>query len=154
MYKALLTSIGIVTLVSIIFGVGTYLLAKTFWGGFLIAAVIQFIGGYLWNTTLERKDKMFAETLITQATDNPIATELSCAYCNVRNIVPLSLSVENVFKCKSCNQTNKVYIQFTTVRLTTPLTPNEALNEVPMLEEESTPQQRQTTINEPIVVKG
>lgn len=154
MYKALVTSLGLVMLGSIAVGTGTLLLGSSFWGGFLIAAFVQFIGGYLWNTSLERKDQMFAQTLITQATDNPIPTELSCAYCRVKNIVPLSLSVENVFKCKSCNQTNKIYIQYTTVRLTSTLVKNESLGEVPMDDLEPAPEPRQTTLNEPITIKG
>ena len=150
--KVILRSVGITLLISTVCGIGTRLLFKSFFGGFLIAGAFQYIGGYIWSVLLERRDRKFAETLINSATETPVPIELSCAYCNTVNHVPLLLSQDNVFKCVSCNQPNNVYIQFTTVRVTQPLTKNEAIGEVPMLPEE--PTQRQTTVNEPIKITG
>jgi hypothetical protein len=151
MFKAFATSLFFIMCISSSAGYGTYLLFGSFWGGFIITSIVQIIGGYLHNTYLERKDKMFIETLQSQVNETPISCELSCAYCNTQNRVPLILSQDNVFKCKHCNQTNKVYIQFSTVRLTSPLVKNEALGELKLLEDEG-PTQRQTTLNEPIII--
>ena len=74
-----------------------------------------------------------------------VPISLSCAYCNVPNRVPLSLMEDNSFECVSCNQANKVYIQFSTVRVTQPLS-----NRIEMREVSDEPTQRQTTINDPI----
>lgn len=152
MFKALLRSVGIILVISSIIGSGTYFFGS-FWGGFIISTIVQLLGGYLWSIILERKDKMFKDALLTELSEAPTPFDLTCAYCNTQNRVPMFLSRENVFACKHCNQTNKVYMQFTTVRLTTPLVKNEALNEVPILEEDN-PTIRQTTVNQPLQFSG
>jgi len=150
---ALFRSLAIIICFAILFGLSTFFLFKTFLGGFLFAIVFQFLFGYMWNTFLERRDKQFSQTLLNNLKEAPVPTDLTCAYCNIKNRVPLLLSADNVFKCTGCNQTNTVYIQFTTTRITQPLSPNVALPDLPILEEDKEPKQRQTTLNEPIKIK-
>ena len=154
--KAALRSLLVMTIVSIIMGAGTLLLFHSFFGGLLIAYVIQILGGYVWNTYLERREAKLAQTLTdnlqAQIKGEQIPLSLSCAYCNTVNKVPFTFNKTTFFKCVSCNQPNKIYIQFTTVRITTPLLTNPQTNEIVMEDDEEN--MRQTTINEPIKIKS
>jgi hypothetical protein len=152
--KAFSISIVFMTIIATLSGCGTYFIFKSFFGGFILAFVIQILGGYIWNTYLERRERKFAETLSneldTQIGKMTTPFELSCAYCNVINKIAYSLEDTTYFKCVSCNQPNKIFVQFTTTRVTTPIT-NSVTGEIDM-EQEPKDNIRQTTVNEPIQV--
>jgi len=154
--KAFLRSFLLMTIIAVFMGLGTLALFHSFIGGFILAYVIQVLGGYVWNTYLERKEHNFAQT-ISNEIDSQIGKlttplELSCAYCNIVNKIQFALGDTTHFKCVSCNQPNKIYVQFTTVRITSPITTNLETGEVDMDQEPKEDNMRQTTINEPISV--
>ncbi len=150
--KAFYTSIGIAVGVAASFGIGAGLIVKSGYVGLgvgLILLVLQFLVGYIASIKRDRSQEILAEDIISGvmngAQELRVPISLSCAYCNVPNRVPLSLMEDNSFECVSCNQANKVYIQFSTVRVTQPLS-----NRIEMREVSDEPTQRQTTINDPI----
>ncbi len=152
MIKVLLRSLAIVLFYAIIFGIGLSFIwgVKGFFAGVFIASAVQFVGGYWHNIYLARKDRMFSDTLMSNLQETPVVIDLKCAYCNTVNHVPVSLSIDNVYSCKHCNQSNRLYIQLTSVRLTTPLTKNESLQPIEIAPETETI--RESTINDPIQV--
>jgi len=115
----------------------------------LILLVAQFLVGYIASIRRDQKQEVLAQDIINGvmngAQELRVPIVLSCAYCNMQNRVPLSLMEDNSFECVSCNQPNKVYMQFSTVRVTQPLSSKIEIREV-----NDEPTQRQTTINEPI----
>lgn len=111
------------SLVSSVFGLAGWLIADKFWGFFLIAFVLQFVIFAIVNTFLRRKDFIETTKLINEqleATSKHLIN-LSCAYCQTTNTVPLVLNEENRFKCESCNQVNGIKMQFFSTQITTPL---------------------------------
>lgn len=96
-----------------------------------------------------------AEQVLREAGERKIPYNLNCAYCNTMNRSGISFNSENIFECDSCKQPNKVYIQFSTVRLTSPLAKSdEKLGNVDMGDEDEPVEAgvRQTTINDSISV--
>jgi hypothetical protein len=96
-----------------------------------------------------------AEQVLREASERKIPYNLNCAYCNQMNRAGISFNSENIFECDSCKQPNKVYIQFSTVRLTSPLAKSgEKLDNVDMGDEEEPTDAgvRQTTLNDSISV--
>ena len=104
----------------------------------------------------EKRSKEDAEQIINGVLEGAVELKvpiaLSCAYCNTVNRVPLSLLDDNSFKCNSCNQSNKVYIQYSTVRITTPIA--SAKLDMRDIDDDGEETQRQTTINEGIKING
>lgn len=162
--SALLRSLGLMVVISTLCGAATFFLIGTFFGGFFLMVILQIIGGYVFNTFMERKDRKMIGELLAQSTDFPVPFDLTCAYCHTTNSgVPLSLSLTNTFDCVSCNQTNGVFIQFTTTRITQPLINKEKFGKIKDSDEnmklqdgyiEEIPEPRQTTINDPIEVSS
>lgn len=153
--NAFLTSLGITLGVACLIGLSLGLILNSInigLGVFILSIVIQVGYSYISSERKEDNDlKNLEETLdryIKDASELKVPVMLGCAYCNIQNKVPISLLNENVFKCVSCNAPNKVYIQYTTVRITQPLA-----NTVPMKEIDiENSLQRQTTINESIKI--
>jgi len=61
------------------------------------------------------------EIIINELPENTIQINLSCAYCNILSDVYVDLDEDSTFTCPHCKQLNKIFIQFTTSRITTPL---------------------------------
>jgi len=111
------------SLVSSVFGLAGWLILGKFWGFFLMALVLQFVIFAIVNTFLRRKDLIETTKLINEqleATSKHLIN-LSCAYCQLTNTIPIVLNEENRFKCESCNQVNSVKMQFFAAQITTPL---------------------------------
>ena len=118
---------------------------------FILAVVAQFAISSLVGALADKKNKeaeFLAEQVVREAIDRKLPFDLNCAYCNKMNRVGISFYDENAFDCAECKQPNKVYIQFTTVRLTVPLTQKDAPGYVNMGDED--PGVSQSTINQPI----
>ena len=154
--KAGIQSAIIISIVSILFGISTGLIFgyKIGIGITILAIPIQLIIGYIHSVKQEQKTEETADDIANKISNQilqnaaafKVPIQLTCAYCNVVNRVPISLLDDNGFKCTTCNQPNSILIQFTTSRITQPLAPVIESN----LEESSI---RQTTINEPIEVQ-
>lgn len=119
----ILISLIFTLLVSSAFGLAGWLIAQKFWGFFLISLVLQFIVFAIVNTFIRRKDfiettKVLNEQL--EATSKHLIN-ITCAYCQVSNTVPLVLNQENRFECESCKQINSIKMQFFAAQITTPL---------------------------------
>ena len=120
---------------------------------FIVACVAQVAGHNIAMVISERKNKtaeFLAEQVLKEAAQRKLPYELNCAYCSTLNRVGVSFIEENIFTCTKCHQANKLYIQFTTVRITAPLTQKENVSGVIDMDEDSGV--TQSTINEPIKV--
>jgi len=153
--KAFLRSIFTVLFIAGICSFGVGLIARNLMIGFgvgIILILVQLVFGYYFSLYIENQQQIAANMLIDSVIDDAIEmkapTSLSCAYCNEINIVPLSLLEENSFDCPQCQQANKVYMQFTTVRITQPLAKKTTVKEVDMDE----PTQRQTALGDKVEV--
>ena len=157
--NAIVASLSITLFVSIGLGAALGLIAKSVNVGVgvgILAIIAQFLISYLASSRYERQSKEDADNIINGvlegASELKVPITLSCAYCNVINRVPLSLLEDNLFKCNSCNQSNKVYIQYSTVRITTPIASTKL--DMRDVDDEGEETQRQTTINESIKING
>lgn len=127
---------------------------QSFTSIFICSSIAQIFSGFYKSIKMEEKEKEtakeVADRISTTILNNPtifrVPIQLSCAYCNTINKVPISLIEDNAFHCTTCNQTNSVLIQFTTARVTQPLAPT-----APNIDVEGETV-RQTTINQPITV--
>lgn len=150
---ALFRSIAIVLGVAITLAVGTGFIAGSFVAGlvmFVMAIVAQFAINAITLGVSDRKNQeaeFLAAQVLKEAAERKMPYNLNCAYCNTTNRIGISFDAENIFNCISCQQPNKVYVQFSTVRITTPLTQRETV--VGYADEEDSGV-TQTTINEPI----
>jgi len=116
-------SLSFSSLVSSVFGLAGWLVVGKFWGFFLMALALQFVVFAIVNTFLRRKDLIETTKLINEqleATSKHLIN-LTCAYCQITNTIPIVLNEENRFKCESCNQINGVKMQFFSTQITTPL---------------------------------
>lgn len=135
--KALAVSIFITLLVSfgisgfVTFGLLAFEINAAYKIGFALfglTAILQIIIGYFQATSRETSaaslEQMAAEyaTAYAELMDKQTTPVLvTCSYCNIQQHVPISLVNPNRFVCNNCNQTNKVYIQLQTTRITSPL---------------------------------
>jgi len=119
----LLISLGFTALVSILVGMGGYMLSGKFWGYFVITFCIQVIIFAIINTFLLRKDAVETLELLNKQMEqiSKFTVRLTCSYCSQQNVVPIVLNQENRYKCDSCNQVNGIKMQFFSTQITTPL---------------------------------
>ena len=144
--------------VALVCGVAVGIIFKSIIAGaamFLMAIVGQFAINSIVMGITSKKNKeaeFLAEQVLKEASERRLPYNLNCAYCNTLNRVGISFINENIFDCSHCQQPNKVFIQFTTTRITTPITSKGDTNFIDMDTEETNV--FQTTINDPIVISG
>lgn len=116
-------SLGFTTIVSVVVGLGGYLISGTFWGWFVLTFGVQFVLFAVINTFLQRKDTLEGAKVLNEQLEalSKFTIQLTCAYCKQANAVPITLNQENRFQCGSCNQINAVKMQFFAAQITTPL---------------------------------
>lgn len=148
--RSLLITLG----VALVMGGGAGIITGSLITGivwFIMTIVAQYAINSIVMTFAARKNKeaeFLATQVLREAAERQLPIDLNCAYCNTLNRVGISFVSENSFNCVKCQQPNKVYIQFSTVRVTTPLSPKESTtNYVDM---DSEPGVSQSTINQPI----
>jgi hypothetical protein len=154
---ALARSVAIVLFISLSIGCGVGYITGSVGKGIvasLIVIVLQYALSSIVVGISERKNteaEFLAEQVLKEASERRLPYNLNCAYCNTTNKAGVSFTRENIFDCASCKQPNKVYVQFSTVRMTTPLTQKEKAGEfIGMEDEEEDTTARQTTVNESI----
>lgn len=158
-YLILLRSILIVFSVSLFISMGVGFITQSFIRGivaFVITTIAQFALNALFLNISDRRNKtaeFLAQQILTEAKERRMPFILNCAYCNTPNQAGISFTDENSFICVKCQQPNKVYIQFTTVRVTTPIAAQNIKGEIiDTIENDVETGVSQTTINEPIKV--
>jgi hypothetical protein len=116
-------SLLITGLVSLIVGIGGYIIVSNFWGWFVLAFGVQFIIFAIINTFLQRKDQIEVNKIYNEQLEalSKVSVQIACAYCQTANLVPITLNQENRFKCESCNQVSGIKMQFFATQITTPL---------------------------------
>jgi len=116
-------SLLITVFISSLFGIGGYLLVKSFLSFFLISFGIQFVGFIILNTILQRKDDIANTKIINEHLDTlaKYSVTLPCAYCTKTSQAPVILNQENKLNCEYCNQVSGIKMQFFTTQITTPL---------------------------------
>lgn len=153
----LVRSILIILTVALCCGIGIGIIAQSWMAGaimFIIAIIAQFAINSMFTDIAARKNKeadFLAQQVLKEAAERQLPYDLNCAYCNVLNRVGVSFINENVFNCSSCKQPNKIYIQFTTVRITTPLVQKENVSR-PIDMGDGEVGVSQSTVNQPIKV--
>ncbi len=155
--KAIIQSISIVVAISLSLGLAVGLIFQSISIGIgfsILSVVFQFLLSYLTGTRRDENNikemEIVLNNLMKEATELKTPVSISCAYCKATDDIPISLLEENVFECTKCNMTNKVFIQFTTTRVTQPLFKKIESKDVELIDDNETV--RQSTINEPIKV--
>ena len=120
----ILISLGFTALVSVLVGMGGYMLSGKFLGYFIIAFCAQLIIFAIVNTFLLRKDAVETLEILNKQMEqiSKFTVRLTCSYCSQANVVPIVLNQENRYKCDSCNQVNGIKMQFFSTQITIPLT--------------------------------
>ena len=112
-------------IVSAIIAAGFAIVGYHFFPTLLITFGILFLIGNLWNMYLSTRDR--STQLLVEASNRLTKTqqeiELSCAVCHKVNNVAVILNRDNEFNCAYCKQQNRVMMDFSTVQITTPLSP-------------------------------
>ena len=151
---ALFRSIAIILAVAIVCAICIGLIAKSWIAGmamFVMSVIAQFAINSMFMGISDRRNKeaeFLAEQVLREASERQMPYDLNCAYCNALNRTGISFNNETTFNCVSCQQPNKVYIQFSVVRITTPLTQKE--NTSNFIDMDADVGVSQSTINEPI----
>jgi hypothetical protein len=121
--KIILISLGLTVLFATLSGFAGSALIGSFWGWFWISILLLILIFAVANTYFLRKDAELQQFIEAQLiTENAKTTvTINCSYCHISNIVPVQFTEKNTFKCESCNQANKITIQFISTALTTPI---------------------------------
>lgn len=116
-------SLAATIVVASLFGFIGPMIVGTFWGWFWVTLLLQVVCFVAFNSYLIQRDNVASELAQIQAfeTFSKFTIQLSCAYCQRQNVVPIQLNQRNTFKCESCNQANGVTMQFSATTLTTPV---------------------------------
>lgn len=151
---AFIRSILIILGISITCGAGTGYITHNWLAGiiaFIVTTAIQFAANSIMLTYSDRRNKeadFLAQQVLKEASERELPFDLNCAYCNTLNRVGISFNDENTFTCTQCQQPNKVYLQFSVVRITTPLTPKEDVSK--FIDIDGDTGITQSSVNEPI----
>jgi len=152
--KTVLQSFLIVLLIACTAGLAAGFISKSISTGIgvgIIVVIEEFIrASFITSKRRTEQFLQFQRDVFKNAAEIKVPYDVSCAYCNMANSVPLSLITENTFVCKSCNQANKIIFQLTVVRITKPLNvPDSNLSPVELDADDVV----QSTINESIKIK-
>lgn len=159
MLQGKLMSLGIVLLISAVVSACFAIMFHSFavfWLLFIAVTVLQIAATYIVDGIKRKKDDdllFFAEQAYKEISERKIPYDLTCAYCGAVNRTGISFTEENTFQCNTCQQMNKIYIQFTTSRITTtPLSSsdNEYID-IPDVDDADTGV-HQTALNDPIQI--
>jgi hypothetical protein len=118
-----LISLGLTGLFATLSAFAGSAIIGSFWGWFWITVLLMVIIFALVNTYFLRKDAELQQLVETRLVNEIIKTSIAinCSYCHISNVVPVQIGEKNTFMCESCNQVNKITIQFVSTALTTPL---------------------------------
>ena len=128
----LIFSLGIASSVSGLFALAGWLLGHNLWVWFIVSFGVQYIIGGMWNLLLQRafkakNEQINALNILAEATKH---VELPCAYCNLKNVVPIVIGQNNQFNCKHCKGLNRVDVNYSVIRTTEPLPESKVLKQV------------------------
>lgn len=124
MIRSILVSLAVTSLMSLLCSV---LFSNVFGYSFvkcvLVAFVGQIVGYYIWSSFLTAITRTRIEQEQTKQVElfSQQGVDVSCAYCNTTNFIPIRMDDVNQFKCESCDKPNSVYIDVTVAQQTTPL---------------------------------
>lgn len=97
--------------------------------------IMEPINRYLRLKTLKAEGTTLAKRAKYEAAVGQQAIAVSCEYCNELNAVKIDLNATNTFKCNKCGNDNKVVIDISTTRLTTPLETLKVENPIDIIDE-------------------
>ena len=114
-------------LLSLIMGLGGYILGGSFWGISICSFAGIYIIGTLWNSFELFKATQYAKELdmAQKIVDAHQEINIGCATCNAINTTRILLNKDNDFVCIKCGATNSILMNFTTAIKTTPITPQQ-----------------------------
>jgi hypothetical protein len=123
-FLVILISFIFTILVSTTIGFAGFLILEKFWGFFILSFILQLVIFAIVNTILQKRDLLESTKILNEHLEavSKHSINLSCAYCQIANVVPIVLNKENKFKCESCNQISGVKMQFLSTQISTPLT--------------------------------
>ena len=116
----ILRSLGILTAISVCFGLFLSEFNISFWVSFAFVSAVQIVVYNVYRYYQQSKaiarnqelDKLALEQISKQT------ALLPCASCNAEQIVAVELNTANTFECQACNQKNSVYINIETAAMT------------------------------------
>lgn len=128
MFKLLARSLFFLLFWTSIAGYAAWIVSESVYisiGVCVLALLAQFWLSGVQRAVLEKqqfteKDEQILE-FVEQAKKGGSIVQLSCAACHNHAPVAVSYAEPTSYTCPHCKQLNKVYVQFTTVRATTPL---------------------------------
>jgi hypothetical protein len=120
---AILISLGLITLGSLICGFASWLFNHSFLGGFLMGFIALFTTGILYNSYIFFQAFKYVKELeaVQKIIDIHQDVELQCAVCKGINIIKVLLNKDNNFPCVRCGAPNSILMNFQTVVKTTPI---------------------------------
>ena len=132
-YIVILISLLLMSISSVMVGIGFWFVKYNFWTATFAFFALQIFGGILYDSYQKRIHsiqwaKINAQRDIAQSLQT---VQLNCAYCNILNNVNIYINKsDNSFVCKNCNSHNNIKINFTTMRITTPVDAKDVLTDV------------------------
>lgn len=133
--RNILRSILITTIISLGFGLASFILTKSLsmlLSIFVSTFILQFIIFYFWQSWILSKavrseDELYKTYLLQNSKQS---VQLNCSYCRSPNTIAININEENVFMCKNCNQQNIVMMEFSTAQVTLPQEQTTVLNTI------------------------
>ena len=121
-FKSLLVTIIVTTMVTVVLYFTGLPLVKTFTITLISLFILGFLSGQISETIAAINNKKLENDRLAEFAKQGVSIE--CAYCGSINFVPIRFDRKNEFKCISCNKSNAVYIDILSTRTTTPLQMN------------------------------
>jgi len=109
--------------ISSVTGLLFYLCNLSFWVGFLIAFIVQFIINETYTKYLNKKYEKDILRLQKEISEIDLLqkVETNCEYCGQKNLANIHLNQDNYIVCSSCQNKNKIIINYYCARITEPI---------------------------------
>ena len=127
MIALIILSLVLTTIISFIISIGFYFIKPeyaiaVFWMSFAFQWIImEPVNRILRIRSVKEEGKAFEKMAKYEDAVGKQAISLECEYCGELNGTKISLNEDNSFICTKCNNTNKIIIQFSTIRISNPL---------------------------------
>lgn len=121
----ILRSVGLTLAISTIVSFALLIANVCFWTSFIVATISQFIIFFIVGSVLEFINEIKLKEInairLTEYSKQSLEIECPC-FKKHKQVIPVSLSSPNSYKCNECNKTNNVYLTAESVHVTEPIT--------------------------------
>ena len=123
MLQSLIRSLGITFTVSAVVAYFLTHFEILFLKTFLLTTLIQFLVwyviSYINETTANARNREIEADMYKEFSKQ--FAEVSCAFCNTKNNVPIVITGTNDFECNNCGKRTAVYVNLEVAQTTTPV---------------------------------